>query len=70
MNEKRTGGTLWNTPAGACPSGLADLDLTAAIERLTPEEIAEYKRKLAERLKPYETPSYRDPTWFWNKHYR
>lgn len=68
--KKVEGGTLWNTPAGSLPSPFADLDMNAPIVPFTPEEIEKMERELEERLRPYRTPSYRDPTWYWNKHAR
>lgn len=71
MSEKKVeDGTLWNTPAGATPSAFAQLDLLAPTVPLTPEEIARFEAAVEERIKPYKTRSYRDPTWYWNKHFR
>lgn len=68
--KKVEGGTLWNTPAGSLPSPFAQLDPNAPIVPFTEEEKAKMEAELEERLKPYKTPAYRDPTWYWNKHAR
>lgn len=71
MSEKKVeGGTLWNTPAGALPSAFSQLDPNAPLPEISEEEIAEMSLKIEERTRPYRTPAYRDPTWFWNRPWR
>jgi transcription initiation factor IIE alpha subunit len=52
-------GPLWDTPA-TNDTAFSKLKVTAeevkeALGKMTPEELAEYKRKIEERCRPYRT---------------
>lgn len=67
--ERGPQGPLWDTPASPV-SPFSQLDPNAPLPEFSDEEKAELERKIEERTRPYRTPSYRDPTWFWNRPWR